>query len=1045
MVTEVMYHPPGLSAATEDEKLEFIELYNNEPVSADLGGWAFTKGISYVFEPNTLLGPKQYLVVARDPNALKAAYKITNVVGPYTGKLDNAGERVELCNAGGGVMLTFKYGTTHPWPVSPDGTGHSLVLAKLGGDPDEAGSWAASSAIGGTPGSPDPIQPGGSGAATTRVLINELLGTNGSTPGWIELYNPGPAAIDLSTVYLSNDRFNLLMYKIPTGTVLQPGGFWAVGQGTTAGALPFAITLTGGTVYVTAASTAAKPVATRVLDAVHYDSLEPGVTFGRYPDGSPWLDNLFPSTFAKPNAPRLIRDIVINEIMYHHPSDNDGYQYIELYNRGTSTIALGGWSFTSGITYTFAPSVTMPPGAFLVVAKDPSLLAATYKNLVLGANLVGPWTGALGHHREHIRLSLPLQQTNPKTGKLESYLVMADEVTYYDGGQWPIWADGKGASLELRDPRGNNDTPGAWAASDESSKTHWEQFSYTVDAADTRYTHDAVTVFDFMLLNEGEVLVDDLELVIGGTNRLTNGGFESGTSSWRLLGNHTRSFVSTEDHHSGTQCLHLIATGHGDPGANRINQSITSVSGGTVTLRGWARWLRGNRFLLLRTAREKAPIMPPRPACPFELDTPVDLGTPGRPNTAFVLNRGPDILEVQHAPVLPAANQPIVVTARAIDNDGVKSVTLYYRSEGTTTFTSVPMTDSGTGGDKIAGDGIYSATIPGAAAGTMRAFYITASDGAVSTRFPTRLEASAEVPDRTCLVRVGDGAASTRVNTFRIWMSTDVVNVIHARANLSDELMDCTFVYNDTDVFYNAALRFHGSPFLRSGSGQYPYDNHSYRVEFNSDQYYRGRSGFNLVSPSDEGGPLRERASYWFCAHLGLPYSTLEWIRAIFNGHTYNGFYDIQQIDGDYVKAWFPDNAEGFLHKIDDYFEYTVDGTGYANLDEGLRADAQHPPIPETYRWHFEKRTHSEEDYWQPLFDFAVALNVASTNPGYEQSIESKIDPRLLHGGAGGPPCRRRLGQLRVHPRQEQQLLLCPAGGQMVSAALGLQHVARRQ
>ena len=420
MVTEVMYHPPGTSPATEDEKLEFIELYNNEPVSADLGGWAFTKGIDYVFEPNTILGPKQYLVVARDPNALKTAYKIANVVGPYTGKLDNAGERIELSNAGGGIMLTFKYGATHPWPVSPDGAGHSLVLAKLGGDPDEAGSWAASAAIGGSPGGPDPIQPGGGGASTSRILINELLGSNGSTPGWIELYNPGPVAVDLSYVYLSNDRFNLLMYKVPEWDRAAAG--WVLGRasGTTPSELPFAIGLTGGTIYVTAASTAAKSVATRVLDAVHYDGLEPGVAFGRYPNGSPYLDNLASATFAKVNAPRLIRNIVINEIMYHHPSDDDRYQYIELYNRGTSTISLGGWSFTSGIAFTFAQSVTMPPGAFLVVAKDPNLLAATYKNLILGANLVGPWTGALGHHREHIRLSFPLTQTNPKTGKLES-------------------------------------------------------------------------------------------------------------------------------------------------------------------------------------------------------------------------------------------------------------------------------------------------------------------------------------------------------------------------------------------------------------------------------------------------------------------------------------------------------------------------------------------------------------------------------------------------------------------------------------------------
>ncbi len=486
MITEVMYHPPGTSAATEDEKLEFIELYNNEPVSADLTGWAFTKGITYAFEPNTMFGPKQYLVVARDPNALKAAYKITNVVGPYTGKLDNGGERVELSNAGGGIMFTFKYGATHPWPVSPNGTGHSLVLVKLGGDPDEASSWAASAVIGGSPGGPEPAQtpattssnsttltlldigspgryfkgtkepspsaagqpttawtqvnfnddpattswldgPSGYGysndasemqwvntplndmngnyisiytrlrftltadqvasltqlqatvhyddgfvmylngtrvAATTeivgnppaynasggsandylpmsldltsqrgllavgtnvlaiqvhnatlsgssdgfigvtlqatitktsaggtdptaRLVINELMAGAGTTGGWIELYNPGPITVDLSHVYLSNDRFNLLTYKIADGTMLAPGGFWAAHQGTSATELPFAPALSGGTVYVTAAGTAAQPVATRVLDAVQYDGLEPGGAFGAGPTAHP--------------------------------------------------------------------------------------------------------------------------------------------------------------------------------------------------------------------------------------------------------------------------------------------------------------------------------------------------------------------------------------------------------------------------------------------------------------------------------------------------------------------------------------------------------------------------------------------------------------------------------------------------------------------------------------------------------------------------------------------------------------------------------------
>jgi hypothetical protein len=63
MISEVMYHPIE-DAATGDETLEFIELYNNRAVSEELGKWAFTNGIEYAFEPNTLLGPKKYLVIA---------------------------------------------------------------------------------------------------------------------------------------------------------------------------------------------------------------------------------------------------------------------------------------------------------------------------------------------------------------------------------------------------------------------------------------------------------------------------------------------------------------------------------------------------------------------------------------------------------------------------------------------------------------------------------------------------------------------------------------------------------------------------------------------------------------------------------------------------------------------------------------------------------------------------------------------------------------------------------------------------------------------
>ncbi|MCK4293581.1 MAG: lamin tail domain-containing protein [Planctomycetes bacterium] len=1211
VVSELMYHPVEVGGTPSgDENLEFIELYNNRAVFEDLSGYAFTNGIKYTFGPGTIIGGKEYLVVARNPSALGLQYADVpedKIFGPFEmndegtkqTSLNNDGERVELSNANGEIIISFRYNDTWPWPKSADGTGHTLILARPGGDPEEASTWSPSTFIGGTPGGPDEVQvepedptrvnlvkighpgryfkgteepsPAPGGAATTawtqrtfdddpnttswldgpsgygyctnndpseapfiktsltdmqgsylsvyarlrftlraeqissfsalgaevrydddyvlylngtrvagsdgisgnpppfsagrsgghdpspdtvdltarmnllvvgtnvvaiqahnctntsssdalgsvevwavlepepddgedpraRVVINELLANSDAPPGtdWLELYNPGPVAVDLNNVYLSDGRFDLLDYRIPDGIVLQPGDFWAVRQGAPPNGFGFGLKSTGETVFLTAATNDPVPQPIRVLDALRFGVVEADVTLGRFPDGADNFVALSSATYEGANAKPLIRDIVINEIMYHHADreHDPNYEYVELYNKGTSTVSLLGWTFTDGISYDFneASQVTeMAPGAYVVVAKNPTWLEAIYGNLTQsgpGANLVGPYSGSLDDHSERVRLSYPSGAVNSETG--EPYMVTVDEVTYYDAGRWPIWADGQGASLELRDPRSNNNTPDAWADSDESAKTRWKYFSHTVN--DTQ--PGTVNVFGLMLLNRGDVLIDDLEVRIGGSNRLSNGNFESGESGWRILGNHVQSFVTTAQGHIGSlsQVLHLVATGHGDPGNNRINQSIGSVTASTVTFSFWAKWLRGSRYLLLRTTQERTPKQPPWPAYSFKLDMPLDLGTPGRQNTAYVSNRGPDILEVRHAPVLPKANEPIVVTACATDNDGVDSVTLYYRSEGTTQLAPKPMLDDGCGDDLITGDSIFTAAIPGVGGGTMRAFYVAASDGSASTRFPTKLEPSADVPDRTCLVRVGDSMVPSPFATYRVWLSNDVISTFRSRGNLSNELLDCTFVYNDTNVFYNTRIRFRGSPFIRGGSGWSPVDRHPYRIDFNPDQKFGDRDEINLDRTEDSNrGPLQERASYWFYQQMGLEFSRQEYIRLISNGNNRTNYEDVRKVDGDYINAWFPDDNDGYIHKIDDYFEYNVAGTSHRNLDEGLKYDYSHPLLKETYRWGFEKRSHRDNDEWGHIFNFAQKMNTSSGNgPAYEAAIESVIHP----------------------------------------------------
>ena len=127
MVSEIMYHP-----ADAGETLEFVEIYNNRAVFEDLTGYAFTDGIQYMFEPGTIINSGEYLVVARDPAALKAAYPINGVLGPFTGRLGNDGERIDLSNNNGEIIISFRYDDGKPL-AGFDGWGRALADSRQAG------------------------------------------------------------------------------------------------------------------------------------------------------------------------------------------------------------------------------------------------------------------------------------------------------------------------------------------------------------------------------------------------------------------------------------------------------------------------------------------------------------------------------------------------------------------------------------------------------------------------------------------------------------------------------------------------------------------------------------------------------------------------------------------------------------------------------------------------------------------------------------------------------------------------------------------------
>src|SRR6185436_13059264 len=130
---------------------------------------------------------------------------------------------------------------------------------------------------------------------------------------------------------------------------------------------------------------------------------------------------------------------------------------------------------------------------------------------------------------------------------------------------------------------------------------------------------------------------------------------------------------------------------------------------------------------------------------PGILNVPKNLGTPGARNSRYAANTGPALTDIAHSPILPAPNQDVIVTARVTDPDGLLTVQMVYRIDPIGNSSTLSMVDNGTGGDAVAGDGIYSATIPSAVSqgipnDSMVAFYLQTTDrfspGATS-RFPS--------------------------------------------------------------------------------------------------------------------------------------------------------------------------------------------------------------------------------------------------------------------------------------------------------------------
>ena len=947
-ITEIMYNPKVGKSSDE-----FIELYNETAARRDIGGWKFINGIDFTFPEGTVIEPRSYFIVASNPKRHKLA---APVFGPFRDTLRDQNGRLTLVDLAGGFMADVKYKTGGLWPVSPDGTGHSLSKVRPRVNPDQPENWRASLQMGGTPGKDNGLEE--AAQKPVPVVVNEIFASQDRQ--FIEIYNRLSEPFDLSGYWISNVPNKLKSYRVPDGTIIPPHGYFScVEPG-------FELVPGSGWIFVTI------PDGTQVTEACEFKDIKENIEMsrGRHPDGSGEWYAMPPSPGEK-NSVNLNTSVVINEIMYHPPSDSDDDEYVELYNRGKAPVDLTGWRIADGISFEFPDKTIIPPDGYLVIAKSKAHLLSKYG---LNPHLVlGDYKGRLSNGEEIVRLHDNLGN-------------QVDEVHYYDDGHWSKYADGYGSSLELIDPYHDNSNYQAWEPSDEAKKAKWTHISY---ADSCRGIRSARSEFHCHLLEAGEMLIDDIRFTppktsladrAGRQSReiIANGSFESGLRGWMTLGNHIRSHVVNTGSQHGKRCLKLVASGAGNTAPNHVETSLqTSLkSGETYTISFWAKWQRGSNLLVTRCLGNQLPET-------HRIPIPELTGTPGKRNSVYRPNLGPIFRDVRHSPVVPGPGDTVHIAAGVYDPDGISSVTLYYKPDRASSYSQIEMYDDGKHSDGAANDGVYGGDIPKNPARQTVAFYIKAKDKKNrSNSWPRDLETPG-------LYRIEKKAMKSDLPTYRIIMTAEDARELKQRISLSNEPLNATFIFNERDVYYQVTCRYTGSPHRRgrrSFSG--------YKVRFNNDEKLHGVKRIARFDRNDNspGGYYNERISYDLLRKMGVPTCEQEWVHVRFNGReTGLVWEDILPPGKRYLSIFYPDDSDGELYELYEQFTF------YGRPEETSNFDARAANFnwlgtdKELYRWNFLPRSHKRRDDFSHVIQLVKTMN-SPTDDKYEDTISETVN-----------------------------------------------------
>ncbi len=562
-------------------------------------------------------------------------------------------------------------------------------------------------------------------------------------------------------------------------------------------------------------------------------------------------------------TPRL----VINEIHYHpfgsdsdRPIGDDGEvaEFLELRNPSSSALDVGGWRLSEGVEYEFPPQSVIPPGGFVVLARDPESLRDSFE--LPPDVVVAKYEGRLSNRGERLTV-------------VDASGDVVESLRYDDSGQWPYMADGFGRSLERISAFGASGDPVNWRAGEVGEHRFRTLFG------EGPKSNGFSQILILALPGTGEAIIDEVVLqdLSDGDRRnlIVNGGFESGLEGWRLRGSASNSVWDPAAGVDGGGALRLVVDGPcsfsqcGVNDAVSIPVSIPFNSQSTFRLTLSVRYVSGSQELF---------------AGLFDgvQATVTRTMTPGRTNVVASDEIPPSVDYVGRSPRRPTSSDRTTISVR-VRGDPTE-VTLHYAPGEAGDFGVLQLFDDGAHDDRDAGDGVFANEIPPFEHNTQVRYWVQAARGPVATQFPRSSVFADPRGDELRGYYVNDLQESESIPTYHLLIDgIDGSDWVAVNDFLRcSELKRASFAF-DGELYPDIGLRWRGNTAC-------VIDKRNFKVRFNKALPFRSLRKLNFNGLWTDKSLVRERLAWDFIDQLGAPQIRTEYARIHVSG-SYYGLY----------------------------------------------------------------------------------------------------------------------------------------------------------